>query len=66
MRGFAIEELDSLFNSRIPTRKFASYSFATMKAEAAYDSTEIVQEGADKDDVKATVVVIHKAVKKAL
>lgn len=35
MRWFTIEPLDLLFNTRIPTRKFADYSFATTEGEAA-------------------------------
>ncbi|KAF2439711.1 general substrate transporter [Karstenula rhodostoma CBS 690.94] len=66
MRGFTIEQLDFLFNTRIPTRKFAGYSFAVTEGEAVFDSTGDVQEELGKDDAKASVVATHKAVKKAL
>ncbi|OAG02362.1 general substrate transporter [Paraphaeosphaeria sporulosa] len=66
MRGFTIEQLDFLFNTRIPTRKFAGYSFATSEGEAVFGSAEDVQEELGEDDVKAAVVATHKAVKRAL
>jgi SP family sugar:H+ symporter-like MFS transporter len=63
MRGFTIEQLDFLFNTGVPTRKFAGCTFAT--SEGAFDSSDDVHEEVGKDDIKATVVATQ-AVKKAL
>jgi hypothetical protein len=61
MRGFTIEQLDFLFDSGVPTRRFAGYQFDLTEGELVGESTQAIEESMNKDDVKATVKAVRKA-----
>lgn len=61
MRGFTIEQLDFLFDNRVPTRKFAGYQFDLAEGESVGESTDAIEVDTSKDDVKATVKAVRKA-----
>ena len=56
MKGFSLEQLDYLFNSRVPTRKFASYVFAdSVLAIQGKDIENTNKEESDKKPHEETV-----------
>lgn len=61
MRGFTIEQLDFLFDNGVPTRRFAGYKFDLADGESVGESTEAIEENMNKDEVKATVKAVRKA-----
>jgi MFS transporter, SP family, sugar:H+ symporter len=66
MKGFTIEQLDFLFDNRVPTRKFAKYDFANGEVAVESSNAGYIEEDLGKVDVKTSIVPSKHAVQKAL